>query len=402
MARTRWKRLASFHASKHATFQEAPQLPGRFTIPEASVLTQPETLPIVVAASVEAVQEAVRAGQRLAPRGGGTKTALSTPAPPTTVLDVAGLAGILEYEPGEFTFTARAGTSLRAIQATLAEHGQYLPFDPPLVDAGATLGGTIAAGISGSGRQRYGGVRDFLIGARFVDGQGRLVRGGGKVVKNAAGFDLPKLMVGSLGRLGVIVEVSFKVFPQPPAYHTLHVEPPSLDSALDAIARLTSAPFDVDALDLAFDEANRPQLYVRQGGLPAILPERAEHLQRRFGGGRLLTGAEESSLWHAACEFAWVPAGWSLAKATVTLTDIPDLESALLAAGVRRRYTCACNLLWLAWPGDDAVASAPLAERHLTGLRVLGPPGAAYIGSPPAITLYQRVKQVLDPAGKFL
>jgi glycolate oxidase FAD binding subunit len=93
----------------------------------------------------------------------------------------------------------------------------------------------MAAGLSGSGRQRYGGVRDFLIGVRFVDGQGRLVRGGGKVVKNAAGFDLPKLFVGSAGRLGVIVEASFKVFPQPPAFATLRAPQPSLDAALTAL-----------------------------------------------------------------------------------------------------------------------------------------------------------------------
>ena len=105
----------------------------------------------------------------------------------------------------------------------LAEHGQYLPFDPPLAAAGATLGGTVAAGLSGPGRYRYGGVRDFVLGVRFVDGMGNLVRGGGKVVKNAAGFDFPKLMVGSLGRLGVLAELSFKVFPQPPAFATLAV-----------------------------------------------------------------------------------------------------------------------------------------------------------------------------------
>jgi glycolate oxidase FAD binding subunit len=364
--------------------------------------TQTETLPAIAVDSVAAIQEVVRGGQRLAPRGGGTKTALSTQAPLATILDVGGLTGILEYEPGEFTFTARAGTTLREIQAALAEHGQYLPFDPPLVGAGATLGGTVAAGVNGSGRQRYGGVRDFLIGVRFVDGQGRLVRGGGKVVKNAAGFDLPKLMVGSLGRLGILVEVSFKVFPQPPAYHTLHVEPDALDAALDAIARLTSAPFDVDALDLTFDEAGRPHLYVRQGGLPAVLPERAEHLRRWFGAGELLPETDEASFWHAAREFAWAPAGWSLAKVPVTLADVPALDPALAAARARRRYASAGNLLWLAWPGDDAVVTAPLAARHLTGLRVLGPPGAPYIGAPPAVTLYERVKQTLDPVGKFL
>ena len=137
----------------------------------------------------------------------------------------------------ELTITALAGTPVRVVQAALAAHGQHLPFDPPLARAGATLGGVVAAGTSGPGRHRHGGVRDFIIGARFVDGTGALVGGGGRVVKNAAGFDLPQLMVGSMGRLGVLVEVAFKVFPAPPAWGTLAAEAPGLDAALDAAQR---------------------------------------------------------------------------------------------------------------------------------------------------------------------
>ncbi|NJN81466.1 MAG: FAD-binding protein, partial [Caldilineaceae bacterium] len=166
--------------------------------------------------SIDDVVEAVRSGLWLHPVGGGSKPALSTPRD-RAALEMRSLTGILEYDPGEYTITALAGTGLSEVQATLAANGQYLPFDPPLADRGATLGGTVAAGLSGPGRVRYGGVRDFLIGVRFVDGRGRLVRGGGKVVKNAAGFDLPKLFVGSLGTLGLLVETTFKVFPQPRA-----------------------------------------------------------------------------------------------------------------------------------------------------------------------------------------
>ncbi|MGE3844062.1 MAG: FAD-binding protein, partial [Vicinamibacterales bacterium] len=117
--------------------------------------------------------------------GAGTK--MQTPVP-TGALTVSlrSLCGMLDYNPGEFTFTALAGTPVREVQALLARHGQMLPFDPPFVDRGATLGGTVASGLSGSGRYRNGGVRDFILGVRFVDGHGRLVRGGGHVVKNAA------------------------------------------------------------------------------------------------------------------------------------------------------------------------------------------------------------------------
>ena len=132
--------------------------------------------------AVEEAQEALRAHERVLPRGGGTKPALSSPPEGTATLDVAGLTGIEDYDPEELTFTARAGTSLAEIEAALAENGQYLPFDPPLVAAGATLGGTVAAGASGPMRYRSGGVRDFILGVRFLDGEGRLVRAGGRVV----------------------------------------------------------------------------------------------------------------------------------------------------------------------------------------------------------------------------
>src|SRR5512143_1651914 len=185
-----------------------------FSIPHSEFL-HPHCGVAMNPTSIEELQSMVRGSPHVLPRGGGTKPALSTAHNGATVIDLAPLAGMLEYEPGEFVFTALAGTRLADVRAQLAEHGQYLPFDPLLVDRGATLGGTIAAGANGPGRYRYGGVRDFLLGVRFVDGAGEIVHAGGKVVKNSAGFDIPKLMVGSLGQLGALIEVSFKVFPQP-------------------------------------------------------------------------------------------------------------------------------------------------------------------------------------------
>ena len=121
--------------------------------------------------SVEAVQEAVRAGPRVLPVGGGTKPALSTPpADDVIALDLSSLRGLVEYDPAELTLTALAGTPVADLDEALAVHGQHLPFDPPLSAAGATLGGVVAAGTSGPGAFRHGGVRDFVIGVRFVDG----------------------------------------------------------------------------------------------------------------------------------------------------------------------------------------------------------------------------------------
>ncbi|MCY4408890.1 MAG: FAD-binding protein, partial [Caldilineaceae bacterium] len=145
--------------------------------------------------NVAEIQDAVREARRVRVRGGGSKPALSLRdcEDDAQLLNLTTLKGVVEYQPDEYTFTARAGTSVAEIGAMLAEEGQYLPFDPPLAERGATLGGTVAAGLSGAGRYRYGGIRDFLIGIRFVDGQGQEIRGGGTVVKNAAGFDFPKL-----------------------------------------------------------------------------------------------------------------------------------------------------------------------------------------------------------------
>ena len=169
----------------------------------------------LIADDAVAVQEAVREGEPLTPVAGGTHTATAPgPEGPARVLDVAGLTGIVDYDPAEFTVTARPGTTLFEIDAMLAANGQHLPFDPPRLGEAGTIGGAVAAGVTGPGGYAAG-VRDFVIGVRFVDGTGRLAAGGGKVVKNAAGFDLPKLMVGSLGRLGVFVELSLKVLPAP-------------------------------------------------------------------------------------------------------------------------------------------------------------------------------------------
>src|SRR5262249_53592058 len=154
--------------------------------------------------------EAVQSSPKLLAVGARTKPGLSEVDWPR--LSTARLKGIVEYNPSEFTFTALAGTPVKEIAAALAERRQYLPFDPMLVDAGATLGGTVGAGLNGPGRFRFGGIRDFILGIRFVDGRGQLLRMGGKVVKNAAGFDLPKFFVGSMGRFGVLGELTFKVF----------------------------------------------------------------------------------------------------------------------------------------------------------------------------------------------
>ncbi len=163
-------------------------------------------------------------------------------------LSLTGLTGITAYEPSEFLITARAGTTIQELNAALSEHRQFLPFDPMFASQGATLGGTIASGVSGPSCLLYGGLRDFVMEVELIDGLGHQCRGGGKVVKNAAGFDLPKLVCGSYGRLGVLTEATVKVLPQPNESWALTTQLNDLQSCILAIQKLRSQPLPISSL----------------------------------------------------------------------------------------------------------------------------------------------------------
>jgi glycolate oxidase FAD binding subunit len=352
------------------------------------------------ATTIEDVQAAVRQQAWVRVRGGGSKPALSAGAN----LSLGQLTGVLEYEPSEFTFTALAGTPIATLQQLLDEHGQYLPFDPPLGDAGATLGGTVAAGLSGPGRFRYGGVRDFLLGVRLVNSEGELVRGGGRVVKNAAGFDLPKLMVGSLGEFGILVELTCKVFPRPPAWATLRVDLPTLEAALETMTQLATSPLELTCLDL--EPSGR--LWLRLGGLAEALPERVKRLRQSLPAESQITPlgeAEEPVFWHDVREFAWVPPDHGLVKVPLTPQQISvmDQHLASLPVPVVRRYSLGGNVAWLAWP-------ASLPASHLEAiLQTLDQPALAVngtwadprLGKRPGGFFVRRLIDVFDPERKF-
>ncbi|MCX7739881.1 MAG: FAD-binding protein [Meiothermus sp.] len=341
------------------------------------------------------VQEAVRSYPRLLPRGGGSKPALSSPKEGQVALELTGLSGVLEYNPGEYVVVARASTALAELEALLRAHGQYLPFDPPFVGQGATLGGTVAAGLSGPMRNRYGGVRDFILGVEFVDGLGNLVRGGGKVVKNAAGFDLPKLMVGSLGRLGVLTELAFKVFPYPKATATLKVAFPNLGEALEALYRLAASPIELYALDLVPPNS----LVLRLGGLPEALPTRLERLEGFLGRrGERLQEEAEKAYWEGVRDLRDFGEGY-LVKVALTPRRIPALEARLGAAP--RRYMSAGHLLYLAWSGPVEALDEALRAEGLPGLILRGVVANPRIGLNSEGTFGLKVTAALDPEGRF-
>ncbi|MCY3776323.1 MAG: FAD-binding protein [Candidatus Aminicenantes bacterium] len=347
--------------------------------------------------SFREVQQAVADHARIRPRGGGTKPALSRPPEGIASLELSGLSGIVEYEPEEYTFTALAGTPVAQVQERLAREGQYLPFDPVLVRAGATLGGTVAAGTGGSGRYRYGGIRDFLLGIRFVSGRAELVRGGSRVVKNAAGFDLPKLMVGSLGQLGVLVEMTFKVFPLARRWLTLEALLPSLPEALEAIRRLRAAPLDLAAVDL--EPPGR--LLVRVGGRRESVGGRLERVRELVGQGAELPGRKERDHWDAVRELDWAPPDWNLMKVPMTTGRIVELEESLRSTRCRTRYCAGGSLAWLAWSGPLDPVHRALGQLDLTGLVIRGNGDTARPGRAQDRVFSKRIQGALDPDGRF-
>jgi glycolate oxidase FAD binding subunit len=177
--------------------------------------------------------------------GSGSKSFLGNPGQGQTI-DVGRHRGIVEYDPRELVLTARSGTPLDEIETTLAEANQMLAFEPPHFGNGATLGGTVACGLSGPRRPYSGSARDFVLGCQMLNGRGEILRFGGKVMKNVAGYDVARLMAGACGTLGIMLEVSLKVLPRPAASITVAHEC-SAAEATTGMSALLGKPYPVDA-----------------------------------------------------------------------------------------------------------------------------------------------------------
>ena len=233
--------------------------------PEAAVF--PSSLDEVRAV----VEIAADAAVPIVPWGGGTAAAVGTPASRAgVVLGTSRLAQLVEHEPGDLTATVEAGMTMAALQSMLRARGQWLSLDPPAADR-ATLGGVIAANASGPRRHLYGTARDLLIGVTAVTGEGVVVRGGGKVVKNVAGYDLPKLFVGSYGTLGVIVSVTVKLRPLPDVERLVAVTFDRLKDGGAAVRTVMGSDLIPNALDLVDAEVGRALgLAVAPGGCALI------------------------------------------------------------------------------------------------------------------------------------
>lgn len=341
--------------------------------------------------SVAELVDAVRSAPRVLAVGGGSKPRLSE-VPGAVRLSLRDVRGLLEYEPSEFTFTALAGTPLTEIMAALAERGQYLPFDPMLADFGATLGGTVAAGLSGPGRFRFGALRDFILGVRFVDGDGRLLRLGGRVVKNAAGFDVPKFLIGSLGRFGVLAELTFKVFPRPAATRTLRLEAPDTETKLRLLLEGAAGRWEFDALEAALEE---PAVFARLAGPPEALDALAGEVLARWPG-TVLTSGDANYFWQAIVGFRWAHAGGTLAKVALTPESARKFAAAVKAQeGARGWLGAAGNVGYLSVPAGASLPPLPWPGLTLRGT------GPLWLGPQPRFEIMRAVKAALDPAGRF-
>jgi glycolate oxidase FAD binding subunit len=240
----------------------------------------------------EQVAMALQSRTPLRLRGGGTKDFYGE-THVGTVLDLRRYQGIIDYEPSELVITARCGTPLSQIEAALSERGQFLGFEPPAFNAEATIGGVVAAGLSGPRRMQVGAARDFVLGVTLLNADGELLRFGGRVMKNVAGFDVSRLMCGSLGVLGILTQISLKVLPKPRAEQTLRLEM----TAREAIASFNAWGGQPLPISAAAWHAGAAWLRL-SGAIPAV-----QAACERIGGERVSSSSAEhwwSDLRHCA------------------------------------------------------------------------------------------------------
>ncbi|MGE4335497.1 MAG: glycolate oxidase subunit GlcE [Pigmentiphaga sp.] len=235
----------------------------------------------------DAVRAAIADASPLCLQGGGTRAFLGDPVD-ATPLSVAAVRGIVDYQPAELFITARAGTPVAEIEAALAERGQYLAFEPPRFGAAGTVGGMLAAGLSGPGRMAGGSLRDAVLGTVLLNGRAEVLRFGGQVIKNVAGYDVSRLLAGSLGTLGIVLEVSLRVAPLAVASATRVYDMPNSD-AIDQVNRWLAQALPVHAS--AWHDG---RLYLRLQGARAAVDEACQRL-----GGEAVPAERAAAFWDA-------------------------------------------------------------------------------------------------------
>ena len=369
--------------------------------PQAATITRMDH---ALAQITDRVRAAAADQHPLRIRGAGTKDFYGL-ALRGEALDTRALAGIVSYEPSELVVTVRTGTPLAELEAVLAERGQCLPFEPPHFGPGATVGGMVAAGLSGPARASVGAVRDYLLGATLLNGRAELLSFGGQVMKNVAGYDVARLMAGAWGTLGVLTEVSLKVLPVAPAEATLRFECNQAD-ALRQLHAWGGQPLPLNA-SCWVQDAGAGTLYVRLRGAVAAVEAACKSM-----GGERLDNATVAPDW-AACRDQTLPwfadrarqpdyALWRLSlPATAPVLQLPGGAQPLLE-----------------WHGALRWVQAPLAagDALRAAARAVGGNASIFIAasaypesatghfdheSPALAQIHTRLKHSFDPAGIF-
>lgn len=380
------------------------------------------------------VSQAAAAREPLLVQGNATKLGMLRPVQAARTVSTAGLSGIGLYAPKELILSAQAGTPLHQVEQTLAEAGQYLIAEPPDLSAifGAaaapqTLGGAVAANLSGPRRVAWGAMRDHVMGVRAVNGRGEIIRSGGRVLKNVTGLDLCKLLTGSHGTLGVITEVTLKVLPAPEATGTLAIT--GLD-ATHAVARLSDAlgsPYSVSAAAFlpaeaaaripALAAAGRSVALIRIEDFAPSVTYRIGRLRDQFAQSGIATSdmavldTDTSRIvWRAVRDVHPLPAGDAVWRVSVRPSAGPAILQAAAEQGISGFLDWGGGLVWLSGPAEPAAQAAIESAATRAGgtwMLMRAPDAlrqsvAVVPPEPPALARITRaVKAAMDPAGIF-
>jgi glycolate oxidase FAD binding subunit len=370
----------------------------------ASMSPISETLPHAL---MDRVRAASAARQPLRIVGGNTKSFYGALAAGDT-LDTTGWQGIVSHEPTELVVTARAGTPLAELEAVLLEKGQCLPFEPPRFGLASTIGGVVAAGLAGPSRATAGGVRDFVLGLRFIDGGGEWLTFGGQVMKNVAGYDVSRAMAGSLGTLGVITDISLKVLPVAPAEATL-VFALGQHDALEQLHRWGGQPLPINASCWVKDETRAgatERLSLRLRGAVAAVEAACERMAREASGQRLEKGAADVE-WSACRDQTLLFFNRPSPDLCLWRLSVPQTAPALpLPQAQLIEWQGAQRWLWApASAANEIRAATAAAHGHATLFRADagGAPGVPRFDRQSAAidTITQRLRAEFDPASIF-
>jgi glycolate oxidase FAD binding subunit len=345
-------------------------------------------------------------GLRVCPVGGATKLGWGAPGEPVDVeLSTAGIAEIVEHNVGDLTAVLDAGAPLGAAQAAFAEAGQMLALDPPLGGAGgaATIGGIVASGDSGPLRHRYGAARDLVVGMTMALADGTVARAGGKVIKNVAGYDLAKLLAGSFGTLGLILQVAVRLHPLASTRVTLRVEAASAAEVTNVVAALAHAHLEMESLDVNWSDGSGAVL-ARFGG--AAAHQQATAAAERAGGGELVE--DDAALWEQQRELQRADGG-VVVRVSGLQTELARVVEEAERAGATLVGRAALGISWLALDvEDDDAAVAAIGDLRAR----LSPRPCVLLDAPAAvrealdvwderdpgrIALARRVKERFDP-----